>query len=179
MSEPIANMVYVPCIKIRRGSELALFYIHKHLPDSEAFTLTITSGFGCWSYYWGDPGEDAVKFLEECDRDYLLKKLSGGKQEFDELIFEQRALDEIKRAECEEDITPSMANMLIANIREVCGEFSGDEILTELNNNGDLIKEVFEYQYLSWGYDYPAGIKNFYNLFWSDFIDALKGKRDE
>lgn len=45
--------------------------------------LSIMSDFGCFSYWWGDPGCEFREFLTKCDNEYLSGKLGGGEKAFD------------------------------------------------------------------------------------------------
>lgn len=58
--------------------EWADIMIGKFENNEHAFSLTIRSGFGDWSYEWGQPGKNgAFAFLNSCDDCYLLGKLSS------------------------------------------------------------------------------------------------------
>ncbi len=45
--------------------------------------ISILSDHGNYGYWFGQPGCEFRKFLCECDDDYLGKKFSGGRREFD------------------------------------------------------------------------------------------------
>lgn len=141
-------------------------------PIDNTGTLIINSSFGTWSYYWGACGMKFKDFLisMQYDRDYLMSKLSSKVFSLDLTISNIQY--DIVKSNFTNDIKKTLLNELSVLVKN--SSYDGKDFMINYNNYCHKIKyHIYQNDYPSSGADYPNDIKNFYEIFWNEFIIFL------
>lgn len=143
--------------------------------DERGGVMQICSDYGNWSHAWPYHGRKTFRhFLVEIDEYYLINKLHGRPDYFNEAATKK----EFKRIVCEsrkhDDITKGKAREAFDEI--IHGEWSCAEDVYSAMCDADTFDGVFDPAELPIVYEYPPNIVQFSKRIWPVFLAAIKAE---
>ena len=156
----------------------AIFFV-----DSERGALSVQSGYGDYSYMWGNHGRESFKhFILELDKDhqYIMGKFSMGNKNgdwFDYPASVKRLKEQITEARREKYVTPNVARRAWNSIGSLddFGGNSADLFAMGIYENPDLMACVGEeMECMPVVKDYNPDLKNFMKNIFPAFVGAIR-----